>query len=227
MPQLTVRITFTHQPVVTASANSGSNEEFTNLAGLLNQNFSYAINDAYAMVEVISPGPVYDQMQQRLMAAKGYIAYPFKRYACFDGGMGEGHVRFQVNSQSVDRIYACSVDYTPTRGVVSSETTVAVGDAEVGTVAQLYSTRALRSRVRTGSGLGDTDGGEYYFTLAGIPPLLGRLVLDHQMQPAQAPPARGRRAGDVRQLPAVAQQRVPDLHAAVRPELRPQAHLGA
>jgi hypothetical protein len=154
--------------VVTASANSGSNEEFTNLAGLLTQDFSYAINDAYAMVEVISPGPVYDRMEQRLMAAKGYIAYPFKRYACFDGGMGEGHVRFQVNSQSVDRIYACSVDYTPTRGVVSSETTVAVGDAEVGTVAQLYSTRALRSRVRTGGGLGNTDGGEYYFTLAGM-----------------------------------------------------------
>jgi hypothetical protein len=60
MPPLIVQITFTQLPVVTASANDGSAEEFTNLAGLLNQNFSYEVRDAYAMVEVVSPGPVYD-----------------------------------------------------------------------------------------------------------------------------------------------------------------------
>jgi hypothetical protein len=170
MPPLIVQITFTQLPVVTASANDGSAEEFTNLAGLLNQNFSYKVRDAYVMVEVevVSPGPVYDQLQQRLMASKGYIAYPFKRYACFDGGMGEGNVRFQVNSQSVDRIYGCSIDYTPTRGVVPAESAIAITNAEVGTVAEMYCTRALRSRVRTGAGLGDTNGGQYWFTLGGV-----------------------------------------------------------
>jgi hypothetical protein len=160
MPQLTVQITFTHQPVVTASANDGSAGEFTNLAGLLNQDFSYNVRDAYAMVEVVSLGPVYDQLQQRLMASKGYIAYPYKRYMCFDGGVGEGNVRFQVSSQSVDRIYAFSVDYTPTRGVVAAETSGGVTDADIRTVAEMYCTRALRSRVRTGDGLGNTNSGE-------------------------------------------------------------------
>jgi hypothetical protein len=82
--------------------------------------------------------------------------------------MGEGNVRSQVNSQSVDRIYACCIDYTPTRGVVPAETAIAITNAEVGTVAEMYCTRALRSRVKTGDGLGNTNGGQYYFTLGGV-----------------------------------------------------------
>jgi hypothetical protein len=82
--------------------------------------------------------------------------------------MGEGNVRFQVSSQSVDRIYACSIDYTPTRGVVPAESSLSIAAAEVGTITERYCTRALRSRVRSGDGLGDTDGGEYWFTLGGV-----------------------------------------------------------
>jgi hypothetical protein len=105
MPQLTVRIEFTQLPVATVSFGIDPNNAFTNMMALSTSNYSYEISDAYGLIEVISAGPIYDSMQQRFMASKGYIPYAFKRFACFDGGQGETTVRFQVNSQSVDRIY--------------------------------------------------------------------------------------------------------------------------
>jgi hypothetical protein len=150
MPQLTVHIEFTQLPVATVSSGIDPINAFTNMMALSTSNYSYEVNDAYAMIEVISAGPIYDQMQQRLMASKGYIPYAFKRFSCFDGGQGETTVRFQVNSQSVDWIYACSIDYTPTAGVVLANSGLPTDGSENGLTAEMYSTRALRSRVNPG-----------------------------------------------------------------------------
>jgi hypothetical protein len=138
------------------------------MMALSTSNYSYQVSDAYAMLEVISAGPIYDQMQQRLMASKGYIPYAFKRFACFDGGQSETTVRFQVISQSVDRIYACSVDYTPTAGVVLANSGLPTDGSEKGLTAEMYSTRALRSRVNPGSLDDYTDGPQLWFTLRGV-----------------------------------------------------------
>jgi hypothetical protein len=102
------------------------------------------------------------------MATRGYISYPFKRQHCFDGGEGETTVRFQVNSQSVDRVYACTIDSSPGIANVPSEPVHPTIDADVGTTAELYSTEALRSKVRSGDGFDATDGGNYWFSLGGV-----------------------------------------------------------
>jgi hypothetical protein len=228
MPQLTVCIEFTQLPVCTVSSGLDTIINFTSMGAHNTANYSFEVSDAYAMVEVISAGPIYDQMQQRLMASKGYIPYAFKRFACFQGGQYETSVRFQVNSQSVDRIYASGIDYTPTAGVVLANCGPPSDLAERGLTAELYSTRALRSRVNPGLADGSyTDGPHLWFTLGGVQlPSFHprcRLVQHHAVRAAQAAPSVQDRAGHVSLVSGLVRHGLPHLLPTVRAQRRPQA----
>lgn len=109
MPQLTVRVLFTTRHVVSASLDRDTIYAFTNLGGDETAN-SYQISDQYAMVEVMSPGSMYDRIQSRIMDEVGYISIPFKYYRVFVGGRGESTSRFDAHTRSLDRVYVASLN---------------------------------------------------------------------------------------------------------------------
>jgi len=106
LPQITIRITFTTRPVVSVSNERDTITNFRTLVSTIPiSSFSYEIDNPYALVECISPGPTYDRLQSSIMARVGYIPIPFKRYQVFTGGMFESTCRFDVHTRSLDRLY--------------------------------------------------------------------------------------------------------------------------
>jgi hypothetical protein len=104
MPQITVRIQFTIKGVLGIS-NGTTFATFATSTTLPKEAFHFKTMDRYAVVEIVSAGAAYDTMQERIMSTIGYIPVPYKRVHCFQGGMNEGDVRFNIAPRSLDRIY--------------------------------------------------------------------------------------------------------------------------
>jgi hypothetical protein len=111
LPPLRVRVEFTRRPVVSFSVGSETIEQFLAIGSLNADDYEYRVLNAYACVEIVSIGDVYDALQSRIMAAKGHIPIPFKRFGCFVGGIGGNNVRFNLATRSLDRLYG--VLHTP------------------------------------------------------------------------------------------------------------------
>jgi hypothetical protein len=107
MPQITVRIQFTTKGVLGIS-NGTVFSNFATSTSLPKEAFHFKTMEHYAIVEIVSAGAAYDAMQERIMATVGYIPVPFKRVHCFQGGMNEGDVRFNIATRSLDRVYFCT-----------------------------------------------------------------------------------------------------------------------
>jgi hypothetical protein len=75
LPLMTVRVEFTRQHVVAFSNGATATTFLTNTA-LNPEDYSYEVDDIYAMVEIVGAGSVYDTMQERLMSAKATSLYP-------------------------------------------------------------------------------------------------------------------------------------------------------
>tara|TARA_R110002096_G_scaffold435646_1_gene661903 strand:- start:1349 stop:2746 length:1398 start_codon:yes stop_codon:yes gene_type:complete len=69
-------------------------------------NATYVVNRIHATIECISlADSSFDQMIASQMASAGFIEAPFKSYQCFSEGTASGTSRFQVATQSLDRIW--------------------------------------------------------------------------------------------------------------------------
>jgi hypothetical protein len=107
MPQITVRIQFTTKGVLGIS-NNATFAGFATSTSLPKEAFHFKTLDHYAVVKIVSAGAAYDAMQERIMSTVGYIPVPFKRIHCFQGGMNEGDVSFNIATRSLDRFYFCT-----------------------------------------------------------------------------------------------------------------------
>ena len=67
---------------------------------------TYTVSNVFATCELISLADVtYDNMLTEMMAQQSFLEVPFKAYYCFSQGHN-GSSRFQVSSQSIDRIWS-------------------------------------------------------------------------------------------------------------------------
>lgn len=112
MPQLTVRIEFTRRAVISFSNSDlmalDSALDFETSFGLNASSFPYETSGHYAIVEIVSAGPSYDAMQERIMSSLGHIPIPFKRFHAFQTGINENELRFNISTRSLDRVYFCT-----------------------------------------------------------------------------------------------------------------------
>ena len=69
-------------------------------------NASYTVNSLFASIDCISLADTsFDQMVASQMASSGFLEVPFKQYYCQSEGSASGSSRFQVATQSLDRIW--------------------------------------------------------------------------------------------------------------------------
>jgi len=69
-------------------------------------NASYTVNSLFATIDCISLADTsFDQMVASQMASSGFLEVPFKQYYCQSEGSASGSSRFQVATQSLDRIW--------------------------------------------------------------------------------------------------------------------------
>jgi hypothetical protein len=149
MPQITVRIQFTTKGVLGIS-NGTTFSAFATSTTLIKEAFHFKTLDHYAVVEIVSAGAAYDAMQERIMSTVGYIPVPFKRVHCFQGGMNEGDVRFNIATRSLDRVYFCTdggeasagAPYLANKPAVSA---TAIDSTERGLDHEIYDASRFRS----------------------------------------------------------------------------------
>ena len=84
--------------LISAAEGSGFTKSLSDAA--------YSVANVFATCELISLADVsYDNMLTEMMAQQSFLEVPFKAYYCFSQGH-TGSSRFQVSSQSIDRIWS-------------------------------------------------------------------------------------------------------------------------
>jgi len=69
-------------------------------------NATYTVNRIHATIECISMADTtFENIVNQQLATAGFIEAPFKSYQCFSEGTASGTSRFQVASQSLDRVW--------------------------------------------------------------------------------------------------------------------------
>ncbi len=113
LPDVQIRLYMASNNVLTASATNGppsglvlgEGTDFTNsVTGITPA--TYSVSNVFATCELISLADVsYDNMLTEMMAQQSFLEVPFKAYYSFSQGHN-GSSRFQVSSQSIDRIWS-------------------------------------------------------------------------------------------------------------------------
>jgi len=114
LPDVQIRLYMASNNVLTASATNaagaglvlaqGSNVFTDPSTGVTPA--TYSVSNVFATCELISLADVsYDNMLTEMMAQQSFLEVPFKAYYSFSQGHN-GSSRFQVSSQSIDRIWS-------------------------------------------------------------------------------------------------------------------------
>lgn len=111
LPDVQIRLYMASNTVLTACSNvatgvslveAATGSKFTTPAA----DATYEVSNVFATCELISLADVsYDNMLTEMMAQQSFLEVPFKAYYCFSQGH-TGSSRFQVSSQSIDRIWS-------------------------------------------------------------------------------------------------------------------------
>ena len=113
LPDVQIRLYMASNTVLTACA---TNAQGNALLGVVDGSAwtdstvgtaaTYTVSNVFATCELISLADVtYDNMLTEMMAQQSFLEVPFKAYYCFSQGHN-GSSRFQVSSQSIDRIWS-------------------------------------------------------------------------------------------------------------------------
>ena len=113
LPDVQIRLYMASNVVLTASASNGpgaalistvDGSAFTD--STVGTPATYEVSNVFATCELISLADVsYDNMLTEMMAQQSFLEVPFKAYYSFSQGHN-GSSRFQVSSQSIDRIWS-------------------------------------------------------------------------------------------------------------------------
>ena len=113
LPDIQIRIYMASNAVLTASATNGAGAALISTAdgtaftdSTVVTPATYEVSNVFATCELISLADVaYDNMLTEMMAQQSFLEVPFKAYYSFSQGHN-GSSRFQVSSQSIDRIWS-------------------------------------------------------------------------------------------------------------------------
>ena len=113
LPDIQIRIYMASNVVLTASATNGAGAALISTAdgsaftdSTVGTAATYEVSNVFATCELISLADVaYDNMLTEMMAQQSFLEVPFKAYYSFSQGHN-GSSRFQVSSQSIDRIWS-------------------------------------------------------------------------------------------------------------------------
>ena len=113
LPDVQIRLYMASNTVLTACADVGPGSELISTAdgsaftdSTVGTAATYTVSNVFATCELISLADVtYDNMLTEMMAQQSFLEVPFKAYYCFSQGHN-GSSRFQVSSQSIDRIWS-------------------------------------------------------------------------------------------------------------------------
>ena len=128
LPDVQIRLYMATNSVLTSCANVAeatagliSNAEETDKFNKSLSDATYEVSNVFATCELISLADIsYDNMLTEMMAQQSFLEVPFKAYYCFSQGH-TGSSRFQVSSQSIDRIWS-AWQYSGTTVATSSAT---------------------------------------------------------------------------------------------------------
>ena len=113
LPDVQIRLYMASNVVLTASATNGAGAALISTAdgtaftdSTVATPATYSVSNVFATCELISLADVsYDNMLTEMMAQQSFLEVPFKAYYSFSQGHN-GSSRFQVSSQSIDRIWS-------------------------------------------------------------------------------------------------------------------------
>ncbi len=113
LPDVQIRLYMASNTVLTACADVAAGAALISTAdgsaftdSTVGAAATYEVSNVFATCELISLADVsYDNMLTEMMAQQSFLEVPFKAYYCFSQGH-TGSSRFQVSSQSIDRIWS-------------------------------------------------------------------------------------------------------------------------
>ena len=112
LPDVQIRLYMASNVVLTSSLTNAAGNGLVAAEGTAftapasPANATYAVSNVFATCELISLADVsYDNMLTEMMAQQSFLEVPFKAYYSFSQGHN-GSSRFQVSSQSIDRIWS-------------------------------------------------------------------------------------------------------------------------
>ena len=127
MGSVQIRITFAPNSVLTNSLGSeiaatslfADNRAVSTFVGVAAGSAEYEVKNLFATIECISiHDENYDAVLADMMSTQGYLSVPFKNYYAFSQSHS-GTSKFQISSQSIDRIWTA---YRPSSNVVGTAT---------------------------------------------------------------------------------------------------------
>ena len=113
LPDVQIRLYMASNTVLTACADVAAGNKLISSAdgsaftdSTVGTPATYTVSNVFATCELISLADVtYDNMLTEMMAQQSFLEVPFKAYYCFSQSH-TGSSRFQVSSQSIDRIWS-------------------------------------------------------------------------------------------------------------------------